>query len=459
MINIPPVKSSETPRAELLTDITRTWKVGQVLSATSTQSRPANSNVLLQLGQHLLSTRTPVALEEGQEVKLLVKTSGSGNTGELPLLKLILNEPAPPLKQQAAQKLREFIAVQQSFSQLQQSTVKVLENRPSLPETLRTSLQQLQQVLLTQNKNLNADKLRQLVSNSGIFLENKLASRAPVEPQSLINDVKLQLLKVSEQLRKPDMQQFISNAPQSSQTKPLAQQTQQLQTLISQSTKIDINHLSQQITSLLPLPVVNQLVQLLSTPSLQLNVYEELKLLSQTLLQTFSQKTPGKTVQNLVDVIRSRIALIELGQQVEQSISKITSMQLQPLSRDGDSMVMLLFNLVFKDSHEHFDINVRFQQESQNSDQEQESWNAILSFKFRTLGHVQAQIHVLSNRVSTVFHSELADTAEKIQQLLPALERGLQNAGLEVISLDVRQQMLPETDMIKPDNHLLDENA
>lgn len=76
MINIPPIKPSSSMPSELISRVSETLRVGQVLSATTQRGGDAMSKVLIQLGEHTLQAKTPVRLETGQEIKLLVKAAG-----------------------------------------------------------------------------------------------------------------------------------------------------------------------------------------------------------------------------------------------------------------------------------------------------------------------------------------------------------------------------------------------
>ena len=60
MINIPPIKPGTEIKAEILPDITKTWKIGQVLNATTETGGEALNKVLLRIGQQLIETRSPI---------------------------------------------------------------------------------------------------------------------------------------------------------------------------------------------------------------------------------------------------------------------------------------------------------------------------------------------------------------------------------------------------------------
>ena len=154
MINIPPIKQSEAIKSELITDVTRTWKVGQVLNATTQRGGEALSNVLLRVGQHTIEAKTPVTLQTGQDVKLLVKSltefHTSNQASKLPLLSIIETQPLiSDTNKLATTKLRQFIAIQQAFSQVQLLASDLLSNKNAaekIPDTLKTLLNNLQHI-------------------------------------------------------------------------------------------------------------------------------------------------------------------------------------------------------------------------------------------------------------------------------------------------------------------------
>ncbi len=465
MINIPPIKTTSPGRTELLADVTQTWKVGQILSATTEQGGKPQSNVLIRLGKQLLQAQTPVALENGQAVKLLVKSTGNTQLNQLPLLTIIGSENKAEKTdgQLAATKLRQFIAVQQSFSLLQQSTQTILQQdniRQLMSSSLLNKLDNLQKSQQLVSNTLDGSQLKQHLHNSGLFLENKLLTHIKQGTQPakadkvLYNDVKFQLLAI-----KAELTPLLSTA---TTAKPAELTTQSLTQLVAyiQQSQHSPQQLVDKLTALLPVTNLGQLTQLIASSNLQISVSEELKLLAQTLLQSIQQQPSAqKDLQQLIQQLRFRLAVTELSQQVENSINKITSMQLQPLTRESDSLVLLLFNLVFKDAHEQFDINFRIQQEESQGEDDDENWKIMLTFNFKTLGKVQSEIHLLNDRVSTVFHTELDSTASKIQPLLPLLKNGLTNAGLQVISLDVNTRLSAENSVVHSSHHILDENA
>lgn len=476
MINIPPVKSSTPIKIKRLAEVSRTWQVGQILNATTRQGGDALSNVLIQVGKHTLEAKTPVALKTGQDIKLLVKTLGGtqassqGNTIKPPLLGILTpltnnqggainNAPQiTHLETLAISKLRQFIAVQQSFSQLQQTSQALLSNsQQKLPLPLKNWLSSIDSNLQIQGKTLTANQLKQHLLNSGVFLESKLLNTA-THPNAktnnpLVNDFKYQLLAIKSELSSLNINQ---------EKTPL--QVQSLTPAKLNQIKIDILNtgnnpvnIANKLLVSVPRPLLQELFSLLSTHSPQVTTTEDLQVLSKAIFQAI-QKTQHSSQEKLLEQLRFRMTLLDLGQQVDQAISKITSLQLQPLSREADGLVLLLFNLIFKDSHEHFDLNFRIQQEENNTTQDIEAWEITLNFNFKTLGQVQSKVHLIENQVSTIFHTELEATMEKIRPLLPLLQAGLTKAGLKVLNIDVVQGLGNDSPVISTGSHLLDEN-
>ncbi|MCW8935434.1 MAG: flagellar hook-length control protein FliK [Gammaproteobacteria bacterium] len=465
MINIPPIKQSSAVKPELIPDITKSWKVGQVLNATTQQGGEALSKVLIRIGQHTIEAKTPVTLQNGQEIKLQVKslTENQSNNSvvKLPLLSIIETSPIVSNSNKlAALKLRQFIAVQQSFSQLQQLANELTSNKTStdkLPETLKNLLGNLQNTLQLNSKGISPAQLKQQILNSGVFLESKLLQpQTSATEKSFINDFKYQLLAIKAELSR------ISPAEEQATKQPLtAQQLNQLQSLIKEYANRPghtLAELTDKLLTFLPKTSITQIISLLGGKTTELVTLNDVQSLAKLIITT-SQQHGLQLSQQIQELLQYRLMLLDLNLQVEQAISKITSMQLQPMSREGDNMVLLLFNLVFKDNHERFDIDFRIQQESESTENNEEDWSVTLTFNFKTLGKVQSIIHLNANQVSSVFHTELKTTADKIKQLLPLLESALKKTGLNLVNLSVDNKLLNNRPFVSDQVNLLDEKA
>jgi len=169
-------------------------QVGQLLTATI---KPlSNNQAQLNIGNQtfIANTKQPVTQsgtvqvkvnQVSPEIKLSItqpqaNTSGNSNT--------------PNVAQSA---YRQFIPLQAPLSQVFQQ-INLLQ---SLPPSLQTPLQQLLDQATKKNLTLNAESLKQKLSDSGLFLESKLASPSKKESSATLkNDLKNQVLQLQQQV-------------------------------------------------------------------------------------------------------------------------------------------------------------------------------------------------------------------------------------------------------------------
>ena len=464
MINIPPIKSTSSIKAELIPDISKTWKVGQILSATAQQGGDALSKVLIRVGSHTLEATTPISLKTGQDIKLLVKAFTSNQLNNLPLLSILNpNEKKADENTHAkvAVKLRQFIAIQQSFSQTQQLVSQLLSNNKlssELPVPLKNLFNQFKETSQLNIKSINSTQLKEKILNSGIFFESKLLALSngkQNQNSSLMNDLKFQLLSI-----KSEISNLIPKHTSSGNITP--QQSRELELFIKElSTNPATNKndaLINKLTSVLSTSSLKQAITLLTHSQTNTSLPNEVQSLTKNILNYIKHQSTSNS-DKLIEQFQLRYALLELAQQVDLSIGKLTGLQLQPLTREIDT-ILLLFNFVFKDQHEHFDISFRLQQENKkDNEEENQDWSIILYFKFKTLGNIQSNIHLIGDNVSATFYTESLSTHNKINELLPLLETALKKTGLNVTGLNVENKPLKHSHYEENGTRLLDEEV
>lgn len=457
MINIPPIKSSPVIKSELIADVSKVWRVGQILNATVQQGGKAESTVLIQLGGSVLEAKTPINLQTGQGIQLMVKSVSENQPGKLPLLTILSPEVAKAeLGAMAAKKLGQFIAIQQSFSLLQNVSQNLLAanvQQRGLPKSLKILLQNMQSNLQLSSENINGPQLKQQLLNSGIFLEAKLLNEAGLNNANntgLSGDFKFQLLAI-----RLELFNLLSVSQKGAGQAVSASSLSELQLLLQSST--NVAELIKFLSAGLSKSSLSQITELLSKQMVEAPVDEKLQQIEQTLRRIIEQQ-PQINQRELVEQLRFRLQLLDLSQMVEQSISKLTSLQLQPLGRDADNLVLLLFNLVFKSRDEQFDIKFRIEEENKSELQEK-SWRVILDFEFNTLGKVQSVISLKGSQFSGQFYAEKQSTANKVEQLLPLLHMSLAKAGFAVSGISVERRMPNEEVNIKSRISILDEKA
>lgn len=437
MINIPPIKPGTEIKTERLPDIPQIWKPGQILNATVETGSENLDRILLRIGQQLVEAKTPMPLKTGEQIKLLVKT-----LGETPLLAIQTKVDTATL---AADKLRAFIAPPSN-------PLKLIDNIQHLLATSDVSpalKQQLQQVI-TQLPNidevLQPEQLSRLIKNSGVFLEPKLMANVAQTDR----DIKAQLLKLNNVL-----QQELPAPPQQTGD------TRQLQKIINDFIRGDTNlqQLVRSLYSALPRENVQQLLQFISSEKQLALPKELLPLFNQLVINIKQQPQAQSLTETLVKLIQNTQALQELKTSVEQTLARITSQQLIPLTRDTDNPLLLLLGLFFKDKESTYLVDFRVEQENKSKDEQHSQWSVTLNFNFPTLGAIQSQLHLIGDQLATTFHAEQASTVTKINHHLPLLQTALQKIGLQVTRLDVIQHTIKPPRDIPEGIHILDEKA
>ncbi len=469
MINNPPIRAFSRIRAEAIPDVTKTWKIGQLLNATAESNVNANNKLLMRIGQLILETKTPIPIKAGDSLKLLVKS-----LGETPVLKILTPTAQPRMAAQnitvqniAAQNLKSFIALQQDLTGLLQLGQKILEN-PYLPKILKQQFIDFNQKLPAPEQATLAKSLREMIQNSGVFLESKLKylqqngsqydtpTKNALWQDILNRDVKSQLLKINAQLQSmvPELtakpQLMTSTNPQSI-----------IDPLLKQFIKGDINlvQLSALLTNNISKGHIQIIQQVLSTADRSLLPKELLNSFALLLNHIQLQGKPLQVQENLSGLLKTMELLQELKTSINGALAKITSQQLITLTRDPDSLLLLIFDLYFKDKTENHLIKFRLEQEKSAKEQNDSGWQVTLNFNFEELGPIQVRLHLIDDHISTVFYAEKKNTAQSISQQINLLESAFRNIGFDAINLDVTHGSISQPRDLPKNVHLLDEKA
>jgi hypothetical protein len=179
------------------------------------------------------------------------------------------------------------------------------------------------------------------------------------------------------------------------------------------------------------------------------------------LFQHIQQQPNAKQLMDsLFSLLRNLPPLQELKAAVDGSLARITSQQLMPLTRDGDSTPLLLqFDLPVKE-RDHLQLfKFRIEEEAGGSDPQHSSWTITINFDFDPLGPVQARLHLIDQQIAAVLQAEKPATVDAIRQNLGLLEQGFARAGLQPVKLDVISGRPDEPRQTVEGVHLLDEQA
>jgi hypothetical protein len=460
MINISATPSLSKILTESVPDVTKTWKVGQILNATAERNVAAQNNILIRIGQSILQAKTPVAINAGEPLKLLVKSLG--NT---PVLKIQTSGSSPA--HTAASNLKSFIGRQQDLTGLLQLSQKIID-MPSTTKALKQQLINLNQQLPSITQATQATTLQNLIKNSGVLLESKLNHLQQQEIKQnalqyvqlghhmLNQDIKSQLLIISAQL-----QGDVPELTAKSQITPSKNIQAVLDTLVKQFIKSEINltQLATQLTIHLS-KNQSQLIRQALTSS-------ETSLLPRALQNSFTllfnyiqqQARPKQIQDNLSGQLKTMALLQELKTGIDGALAKITSQQLTTLTREADSLLLLLFDIYLKDKTENHLIQFRLEQEKSEQEPNGSSWTVALNFNFNGAGPIEARLHLTNNTLSTVFCAEKENTAKEISKQINLLDTAFTRIGFDAINLDVTQGSISKPLDLAKNVYLLDEKA
>lgn len=448
MINIPPIKPSAEIKTELLPNITQTWKIGRVLNATVETGGEALQKILLRIGQQQLEARTPVALKTGDQVQLLVKS-----LGDTPLLSI---QGGVDKAARAAEQLRKVIGQQQQAAQFA-SLVQRLAADPRLPAELQTRLQNLVRQLPDAAQLGQPQQLKNLVRDSGLLLESRLLRQATAgagESAPLQRDLKAQLLKISASL--PELPARMPAAI----TEPADDAVPTLDRAIRAFTggSISLGQLANQLLVSLKPAQLQTLQDFLSGKQTALPADLAIKLPG--LLQHLNTRAqPKQLMENLFSLLRNLPVLQELKTAVDSALARITSQQLLPMTRDADSPLLLLFDLPVRDKERLQLFQFRIEEEKRGADHDKGSWTVTINFDLQPMGPVQARLHLMDQRIATVFHAQNSRSVDLIRQHLPLLESAYVRAGLQVAQIDVIVGKAEPIQQVEHSVRILDEQA
>jgi hypothetical protein len=166
---------------------------GNSLNAVVDAKLTENSFVLKLSGGQLLRAQTLQTLELGQILKLQVVKAGT-----VPELKIIAPERAvQPGQAVVTQALRQFLPKQLSLSDFTASLRQNAILTTGKSDTLSVAIHEALGAILSKDELMSAEALKQYISNSGIFLEAKLANL----PLTLQGDLKGHLLTLLDVLQ------------------------------------------------------------------------------------------------------------------------------------------------------------------------------------------------------------------------------------------------------------------
>lgn len=417
MINIPPLHSSRRIATELIPDVVKTWKVGQIVIGRAQTSRNAEGELQLLVGKHIIDARSKASIQAGDVLRLQVAQQGAET-----LLKIIKPATETDLIQQyLRQAVPQTEKIQQLFHQLKQFNQLLPQSNEF--NTIKSHLAELLQTGLP-IKSINPDSIKQFLPQTGLFSENQLLQAVPPKPL----DLKLQLLRLYDNIEQLIKTIQVSDTPKLTSAlfsswalnAPLSLLALSLSNQLSQS---DLSTL----LNWLGKPVSD--TQRTSLPT-SLN----------SLLPFLNQLSPASR-QQLGQWIQLLPLLIEVRHNIDASIHTLLNAQLQYVNADSDSAFLLLFNLPIFRQPELIDLfQIKIETEEHNDEETGKHWSVTIQFELPELGAVQAKLILADKRLHTSFSTANQASYELIQHNLPILQSALTQAGFIIGTLTCKHE-------------------
>ncbi|MTI63171.1 flagellar hook-length control protein FliK [Methylophaga sp.] len=353
-------------------------------------------------------------------------------------------------------------------------TLNALNQLPAeltMPAPVRQSLTQLLQGLSERQNLLQPEGLRQALSNSGLFLENRLKHTLTQPP--LTQDLKANLLQLAQQLRtvlaQPGQSRILDD-PVLMQKLPTEVQTALRQLTM---TPQELRNLPAQVPPALasrgqtPMQLLLSLLSGLTghsvqTPPLASGTTPQNS--NMTGVQAFLQAREMAAAPAQQSALRGAEwqVLRELLREVESASARIQFNQLSML-RDPDtpgSSNVWLFDLPIKDKQQLEMLQMRLEQHGAGHNREDETiWQVQLNLETQNLGPMQARISLHQLDVQVVLLAERQDSSELLSRHIDELNQRLDKLGVTVSHLSCRQAPIKpltiEPEAVLP-KHLLD---
>ncbi len=364
-------------------------------SAATTQSftaqviRSLGDTLTLQVQQQTLTVRSNLNIPAGT---LLELQTVAGKIDQLALLNQL--SPKEVLNQTLRQVLPQQLPLPQVLQQLGQQLGQLSPGQNNSPDALTSALRQLVNNLPQMQQLTTGTGLHQALSNTGLFLENKLAQAvATGKAVDIGQDLKASLLQI--------LNSRVTNAK--TETTPAAATMERESAGLSKAVTDQASGNKASVTANRNTQAANAQV---------LNVVREI------------QQQAG-----------AGLARIQLSQSKSVATEETPrpALAIELPVRQGDQVG--IFNLLIN----------RDQVDDENEGRSREfvPWSVTLSFELEILGAMRAYILLIGKQVSVTLWAEQEETAALFNHHAPTLKENLEQAGLQVSTIQAHQG-LPE---------------
>ncbi len=292
-------------------------------------------------------------------------------------------------------------------------------NKQQLPTPVQAAIQQLVAHTLDKSAVTETNALKQALSTSGVFTENKLLKM----PNAINQDFKINVTRVLNIL-----EEVITQVQTQSDGKPINKlPAQVLSALLSQG-KSPAQLLNVLLSGKNPAP--NSVAQ---TVLSAITNQEQATALIQLLTKSLSQQQQAMvTASRQAPLLLSE--LMALFKEVDSVHKKLQFNQLSMLKEPEASNVAAswLFDLPIKDKHNVDLVQVQIEQQKKQAEHDDESWQVQLCLDTQNLGPVQASVTLHGEDVKVVIRAERAESAQLLEENLPLLNATLAKLNVSI---------------------------
>jgi hypothetical protein len=427
------------------------WQVGQIMQARVVKQASPQA-VILQVNNQQLLAETNVSLPAGQRLELIV-----AQLGEKPVLqaRLLGNPPgAPPTTPQAGTTaatasaarstaevppqavtatgspatarpqaapqaaintiLKQALPKQASMANLLANIAQL--NQPGraalLPAPVETIVKRLFQQLPAADKVSNPQQLKQAITNSGVFLENKLNKGSDDKTANALKEVLKQTLQAAETKPEASRPSATGTDLKASLLRLLSAVQQTSRVTAPKGSPLQPDSAAQ--TKLLPLPF--------TPPPLRGQL----------------PQPQAKTEATLQQLGSLQLQLLELGRQTEAAVARTHLHQAASMPGGDQTVNTWALELPLRNGQQVdlFDMVIEEETGGDREDQQDgHPWSITLAFDLDGLGPVYARLRLLNDKISTLFWAERPETTRLFNQHLNELMQRYRDNGLEPAEL------------------------
>jgi len=368
------------------------WVLGQVLNATVTARKSANT-LILQINNQAVEAKTSPdkPLNIGAHLKLIVEKQDN------PTLLRVLQHHSPKLIHESRQQLlRENLPKQASLEKLTSILSQLTNNSravlKALPAPIELQIKKLIEQLPTQTNLKSESGLKTAVKNSGIFLESKLLTEVNKKQEP---------------------------------TNPLKTTTTSSRPNLANDLKINLLQLSELIT---------KHKQNAQKPGSQLIKSTQLASLSEVAKNTTTNaKARAENTAALID-IGSKVDIESISKQIESSIARIEVNQSKAVITTDNQLPAWSIEIPVKDKHniDLLKLDIQTDKDSKNANEKEQLWTVNLKINFENKGAISARLSMINKEVSATLWSEDQTLNDLIDNNLLLLNKRIEQCGLSM---------------------------